>query len=286
MSLNLVYTVREAFKGLKRHRFSSLMTMLSITISLIILEGFLVLTFNLKRGVDLFKQRLGVEIFIDSSLSAEETEKLRNRIVELKEVEKAVFVSQQQALEEFKAEFEEDIVKIIGENPLPASIRLELAKSYRTTREVEKLETKLLSFPGVEDVTYHGEIFKIVNRYSRIGMMILMALFLVVLFASILLITNTLRLTILSQKRLISVMQLVGATKGFIQRPYLIQGLFHGLAAGCISSALILFLVEVINTFYGDVLILREWLLLIPIVVGLFMGVLGSYIGVRKFLSQ
>ena len=172
MSLNLVYTVREAFKGLKRHRFSSFMTMLSITISLIILEGFLVLTFNLKRGVDLFKQRLGVEIFIDSSLSAEETEKLRNRIVELKEVEKAVFVSQQQALEEFKAEFEEDIVKIIGENPLPASIRLELAKSYRTTREVEKLETKLLSFPGVEDVTYHGEIFKIVNRYSRIGMMI------------------------------------------------------------------------------------------------------------------
>ncbi|MEJ2627311.1 MAG: permease-like cell division protein FtsX, partial [bacterium] len=286
MSLNIVYTVREAFKGLKRHRFSSLMTMLSITISLIILEGFLVLTFNLKRGVDLFKQRLGVEIFIDSSLSAEETEKLRNRIVELKEVEKAVFVSQQQALEEFKAEFEEDIVKIIGENPLPASIRIELAKSYRTTREVEKLETKLLSFPGVEDVIYHGEIFKIVNRYSRIGMMILMALFLVVLFASILLITNTLRLTILSQKRLISVMQLVGATKSFIQRPYLIQGLFHGLTAGCISSALILFLVELINTFYGDVLIIREWLLLIPIFVGLFMGVLGSYIGVRKFLGQ
>ena len=286
MSLNFFYTVREALKGLKRHRFSSLMTLLTITVSLVILEGFLVLTYNLKRGVDLFKERLGMEIFIDSSLSTEEIKNLQDRIGGLEEVDKAVFVSKQQAMNEFKAEFDQDVVDIIGENPLPASIRIELAQSYRTAREVEKLETKILSFKGVEDVTYHGEIFKIVNQYSRVGMLIISALFLVVLLASILLITNTLRLTILSQKRLISIMQLVGATKGFIRRPYLFQGLFHGLTAGCIANGLIFLIVQVVNTLYGEVLIFAEWLFLVPVSVGLCMGVTGSYIGVKKFLDQ
>jgi len=285
MSLNIFYTVREAFKGLRRHRFSSVMTLISITISLTILGGYLAITYNLKRGVELFKERLGVEIFIDNSLNSEEIRQLQTQITSLREVERAVFVSKEQAMEEFKAEFDQDVVAIIGGNPLPPSIRLELAKSYRTAGEVEKLETKMLSFPGVTDVTYHGEIFKIVHKYSRIGMIVFIALFLVILFASILLITNTLRLTILSQKRLISIMKLVGATKGFIRRPYLIQGVFHGLVAGVIACCIILLLMKLVNTVYGDILVITLWLLLVPVFAGFFLGLLGSYIGVKKFLS-
>lgn len=285
MSINILYTIREATKGLERHRFSSVMTLISITISLTILGGYLVLTYNLKRGVDLFQERLGVEIFIDNSFSSAEIEILKDNITNLEQVENAVFVSKQQAMQEFRAEFDQDIVSIVGENPLPPSIRIKLAKKYRTAREVEKLETKILSFPGVEDVTYHGKIFKIVNKYSRIGMLILITLFLIILFASILLITNTLRLTILSQKRLISIMQLVGATKGFIRRPYLIQGLFHGFCAGLIACTAILLMVKLINTFYNNLLITNVCILLIPLFIGVFLGLLGSYIGVKKFLN-
>ncbi|MFO7889816.1 MAG: ABC transporter permease [bacterium] len=286
MSVNLLYTVREAGKGLKRHKFSSIMTLISITISLTILGGYLVLTYNLKRGVELFKERLGVEIFIDNSLSTTEIERLKNSISDLEEVNNAVFISKEQAMEAFKAEFDQDIVNIIGENPLPPSIRIELAKAYRTPGKVEKLETKILSFSGVEDVTYHGKIFKIVNQYSHIGMLIFIALFLIILFASVLLITNTLRLTILSQKRLISIMQLVGATKGFIRRPYLIQGLFHGFTAGLIACAVILLIVQLTNIFYNNILIITPWILLIPLISGLLLGFLGSYIGVKKFLDR
>ncbi len=285
MSLHIFYTIREAFKGLSRHRFSSVMTLISITISLTILGGYLVITYNLKRGVELFKERLGVEVFIDNSLHSEEIRQLQTQITSLREVERAVFISKEQAMQEFKAEFDQDVVEIIGENPLPASIRVELAEPYRTASEVEKLETRMLSFRGVTDVTYHGEIFKIVHRYSRIGMIIFIGLFLVILFASVLLITNTLRLTILSQKRLISIMKLVGATKGFIRRPYLIQGVFHGLTAGIIACSIILLIMRLANTFYGDILVIPLWLLLIPVFAGFFLGILGSYIGVKKFLN-
>jgi len=285
MSLNIFYTIREAFKGLRRHKFSSVMTLISITISLTILGGYLVLTYNLKRGVDLFKQRLGVEVFIDNSLHSEEIRQLQTQIRGLEAVESAVFVSKQQAMEEFKAEFDQDVAEIIGGNPLPASIRIELAKSYRTAEAVEILETDILSFPGVTDVAYHGEVFTIVNKYSRIGLIVFITLLLIILFASVLLITNTLRLTILSQKRLISIMKLVGATKGFIRRPYLIQGLFHGLAAGIIACGIILLFMKLVNTFYGDVLVIPVWLLLVPVFAGFFLGLIGSYIGVKKFLS-
>ncbi len=286
MSLNFLYTVREGFKGLKRHRFSSVMTLISISISLTILGGFLVLTYNVKRGVELFKERLGVEIFIDNSFSNGEIESLQKRITDLTEVDKAVFISKEQALEKFNAEFDQDVVDIIGENPLPASIRLDLAESYRTPEEVEKLEKKILSFEGVDDVIYHGEIFKIVNKYSRIGMFIFIVIFLIILVASVFLITNTLHLTILSQNRLISIMQLVGATNGFIRRPYLIQGMLHGLTGGFIACAIILFFAKIINTFYGEVLIIALWLLLFPLFLGIIMGILGSVIGVKKFLEM
>jgi len=80
-------------------------------------------------------------------------------------------------------------------------------------------------------------------------------------------------------------MKLVGATKGFIRRPYLIQGVFHGLVAGVIACCIILLLMKLVNTVYGDILVITLWLLLVPVFAGFFLGLLGSYIGVKKFLS-
>lgn len=285
MSLNLLYTVQEGFKGLKRHRFSSFITVSTIAVTLSLLGSFLVLTYNAGRVVELFKEKMELEIFLDNSLNKEDIDILQHKITKLKEVEKTVFISKEQALEEFKKEFNEDVINILGENPLPSSIRIQPEKSYRTAEGIGSLEKKLITFEGIEDVVYHGKLYRTIDKYSRIGFIVSITIFIIVLLSSTFLIANTMRLTILSQKKLIIIMKLVGATKGFIRRPYLIQGLFHGLTGGSISFLVIYLIMKLLNAFSPGLIIAPSWVLFFPIFLGLIMGIIGSFIGVKRFLK-
>lgn len=286
MSLNLCYSFREGVAGLRRARLATTITVSTVAITLTLLGIFLILTVNVQRIVDLFRERMTLEVFIDNSLGSDQIRELKKNISSVQGVEKVVFISPQEALEQFRKEFGEDPLEVLGENPLPPSFQLKLRRDQCSPDGAERLVRRLDKLEGIDEVVYHGKLFRIVDRYSHIVFLADGTLFFIVLLSAILLVANTLRLTILSQRETIQIMELVGATKGFIKRPYLIQGILQGGIGGGLGSLIVWGLVKVVTLRFPHFIDVSIIVVLTPFFLGLLLSYLGSRVGLRRFLRH
>ena len=285
MSLNLLYSVREGIIGLKRARIATLVTISTVTISLILLGVFLVLTVNIHRIVDTFRDQMALEVFIDNGLSSEEVRLLENRISNEEGIAGIQFISKEEALERFREELGDDPLELLGENPLPSSFQIKMQKAWQTPDGIGDTARKIEQIDGVDEVVYHQNLFRILDKYSRIIIIVDIALLSIVLISAIFLVANTLRLTIYSQRKTIQIMELVGASKAFIRRPYLIQGILQAGIGGCIASLVVWGVWRGIEYRFPHLVEISPLLILAPVILSLLLGFWGSILGLKRFLN-
>jgi cell division transport system permease protein len=285
MSLNLGYSFREGLAGFRRARLAVVVSVSTIAITLWVLGVFLVFTVNAQRILTHLKEKMTVEVFIDESLSSEGVRDLEKDIESVPGVQGAVFISKDEALKRFAAEFGEDPEPLLGENPLPASFEVRLTQAYRTPGLTARVVAQLRALKGVEEALYHEKLLATVDRYGRIALIASGILVVIGFFVTVVLIVNTLRLTILSHRQSIQIMSLVGATRGFIRRPYVIQGLLQGLLGGCIASVGVWIVEQIVTHQFPQLALEPDWLVFLPIALGLAIGGVASRIGIRRFLK-
>ncbi len=285
MSLNLLYSAREGIIGLKRARMATAITISTVTISLILLGIFMVLTLNVHRIVETFRDQMALEIFIDNGLSSEEIQLLENQVSHEEGVAEVLFISKEEALERFREEFGDDPLELLGENPLPPSFQIKIQQAWQTSEGIENVAKKIEKIEGVDEVVYHQNLFRILDRYSRIIIIVDVALFSIVLISAILLVSNTLRLTIYAQRKTIQIMELVGASQSFIRRPYLIQGILQAVIGGCIASLVVWGFWRAIAFRFPHLIEIPLLLILAPAILSLLLGFWGSMLGLKRFLN-
>ncbi len=283
MSLHLLYSFREGMIGLRRARLATTVTISTLCITLTIFGMFLVLTVNVNRMVEQFKERMAFEVFIDESLSEEQTGRLRQIIEQDPGVGRVTFISKQMALERSKKELGLDPLSILGENPLPSSFEVQLKKDHLNSGAMESVMRRLENVEGVDEIVYHGELMQKVSRYSGHILIIDTLLLAIVAFSALVLVSNTLRLTLMAQRKTIEIMELVGAKEGFIQRPYVIQGIFQGAISGVISSILLWGIFFVLSLRFPGVFRMSPLVLFSPCILGILLGFFGSEVGLRRF---
>jgi cell division transport system permease protein len=294
LSLNLVYSIREGFKGLGRARLATALSISTIAISLSLLGIFFIITFQIQSLVELYKERMVIEVFIYDSLNDSETELLKNQLIQIPEIETVVYISKEEAINQFNKELNInidtqgsndnlDLVELFGYNPLPRSFRIQLKKEFRSHGRVEETAQHIDLLEGVDEVFFRKSLFRIIDRYSRYILFFDVMLIFIIFVAAVLLIANTMRLTILSQRKNIQIMELVGATNGFIRRPYFIQGLLQGGIGGIISSLLVFGILEGVGRIYPNLLNHPYWFIIIPFLLGIILGFTGSSFGLRRF---
>jgi len=144
---------------------------------------------------------------------------------------------------------------------------------------------KIESIEGVDEVVYHENLYRILDKYSRIVIIVDITLFSIVLLSAIFLIANTLRLTIYSQRKTIQIMELVGARREFIRRPYIIQGILQAGVGGGIASLVIWALWKGIEFRFPHLVEISTLLVLMPIILSLLLGCWGSILGLKRFLK-
>ncbi len=285
MSINLIYSFREGMLGLKRARLATTIAISTVVITLTLLGIFIVLTVNVQRVIGLLNERLNVEIFIDNSLDLYSIKLLQNNVSDIKGIETVTYISKENALERFRDEFGEDPLAILGENPLPASLLVKIKNEYRNPEKIVIVVENIKVLKGVDEVIYHGRLFRLINQYSKVILAIDIGLFFIVLLSVILLVSNTLRLTILSQQKNIQIMQLVGATINFVRRPYLVQGVFQGFIGGVISMGIVWVIVQLIRFRFPHLLVIPFYVLIMPFLIGLVVSYLGSLMALKRFLN-
>lgn len=237
-----------------------------------------------------FRENIGISLVISSNASANEIMNFRKAVENYPFVKSTNYISKEEAAEKLQAELGEDFVTFIGYNPLPPTIELFLHREYTTADSLVKVKQVLLEEGIIESVEYEHQLLDLIDsNISRASRWVLIFSVLL-LFVSMLLIHNTIRLSIYSKRLLIKSMLLVGASQQFIRRPFIIKGLYQGLSGGLISVILLGAILFLSGSRFPELGLTDNLLLLgaggLTIIgFGVLITWLSTYIAVKKYLN-
>lgn len=269
----------------------------SITMSLFVIGLFALLFIHANKLSEVIKENIELHVYLNRELSAEELLSIK---AALKEAPYAFqrngkaqirYISKEQAAEKFIKETGEEFSQVLSENPLRESFIVKINPTYFEAGKLEKVAANIRQIPGVFEVDYPINLIAEINKNVKLISIVLIGFAVILLLTTVLLINNTIKLALYSQRFLIRSMQLVGATHGFIQKPFLLravgQGLFSGVLAVIILGSLLQYAYSEIN----DLTVLKEennLLMLFGalIVLGIIIGLLSSYRAVSRYLRM
>jgi cell division transport system permease protein len=246
---------------------------------------------------EFIKEQMEVQVYLDNRLSESRVigiqKTLANKDFTLVKENKPqiVFISKEQALEEFSLKAGENPVTFLGHNPLRDAYLVKLKPTYLDSLQLAQVKSEIDAISGVFEVSYHDNIIADINKNtSKIGL-VLLGFFVLLLLTVVILINNTIKLALFSQRFLIRSMQLVGATSNFIQKPFLWRSLSHGFLSGVLASVFLFVLLEYaiyqipeLNTI-SDI---RSVVTLFAglIIVGVAIGFFSTLRAIRKYLKM
>lgn len=292
----LWYSFKKGVVQIFRNKGMSLASLFSITAMLLILALFFTLTVNINFLTEQVKDEFNtIEVFLKDDTSVKDAYSIAENLESMKQVGSVTYITKEQALENFKESWGDNAYLLDGlsENPCPNSLRVELADIaggqlvYQVTS----------GFPGVEDVRFYQEEVEKVLKVSGViqrGALVVIAFLVVV---SVLVVSNTVKLTVLARQDEIEIMKYIGATNWFVRGPMFMEGMLIGFISACIalgiSSALYIRLESAISV---DMLTLFSATLVDPMFViknlawifaslGISIGACGSIISMRRFLK-
>ncbi|NVO10083.1 MAG: cell division protein FtsX [Bacteroidales bacterium] len=272
-----------------RLRSSSFSSIISISLVLFMLGIVGILIFNARKLSDYVKENIGFSIFLQDDIREVDANFLRKTLDASTFVRYTEYISKERAAKELKEELGEDFITFLGYNPLSASIDVRMKAEYANQDSINKIENYLLGFKQIKEVHYQKSLVSLVNEnVSKISLVIILFSSLL-LFIAIVLINNTIRLSVYSRRFLINTMKLVGATWGFIRKPFLLKSILHGLYAALVSILLLLGLIYLVKREFGDLIDIVDPQLLIIIfgavvAIGVLINLISTYFAVNKFL--
>lgn len=285
MVRGLLYSVREGMEGFRRAPLSSLISVSTVFLALSLLGIFAAVSLNLGRLAALIQRRMTFEVFLDDTLSPSATAALEQQIKAIPGVGQVEYVSKEAAAQAIKEEFGPEVLEMLGENPLPASFRVALGPHSRGTALAEAVAAQLRALKGVSEVVYRAELFRVLDRYLKLIMTIDVGVGVVLACGSVLVIFNTIRLIIQAKQQIIETMKLVGATPGFIRRPFLVEGVLQGGVGGALAAACVWVLARLAALEAPQLLVLPQLFYVGLFASGVALGWLGSLVAVRRLLK-
>ncbi len=273
----------------RKLRSSYATTIISISLVLFLLGiiGFLIL--NAQRLAVHVKENLGFTILIKDNAREAEVKRLQKILSAAPYARLVEYVDKDQAAKILKDELGEDFVEFLGYNPLLSSIEVKLAAQWANPDSMALIEAEVMNFPQVKDVYYQKNLLQAVSENIKKITLVLAMFSGLLLFISMALINNTIRLSVYARRFLIRTMQLVGATRGFIRRPFLLKSVLHGLAGATLAIALLALLIYGIGKElegvigFSDILLVGT-LFLIVIIIGILITLISTFFAVNKYL--
>lgn len=282
------FLVKEGFHGLFRSGYAGIFSIIILCISLVLIGFGYIAARDTLVLVDNIRSQFDIDVFLYRTATAEEIQQLTQELSAMPEIEKIVFISADSAAQRFKSEFGEDIFDILQYNPLPPSLTISLKKPYQHVADIELLAAILANKSIVDEVKFRKNFLRIIERYQQLILVIVIAAFAFLTLISVILASNSIKMTIFSRRDVIETMKLVGATNNFVRAPFLIEGTLEGLCAAVIAVIFIALSFYFINHYlqvfisYRALASYRFYIGLL--VLGSLMGLVGSLRAIRKFL--
>jgi len=248
-----LYLISEGLKNVWRHKMTTFTAVFSLFLALYFVGLLATAGENTKSILQYLRSKYKIEVFFKQKIDLKVAEEISDLILEIKGVRSSTVIDKDDAVRIFKDQFGEDILGILGYNPLPVSAVVNLKRNSEEVLDATPIVNKIKKMDGVEEVRYQGHLIKKIERtYARV-MKIFPWVALVFISVAVLVIYNTVKLSIFSRKDLINSLKLIGATRLFIQMPFIFEGLIDGIIATIVSVPLIIGTINganyVINNF-------------------------------------
>jgi cell division transport system permease protein len=275
--------------------YPSVSVVFSITLALFAIGVFGALVIYSKELERAVKENIRIQVYLINNVTSEARTKIEKELslkyfVPKNEKNTVQFISKEQAEKQFISETGENFKKFLGENPLHDAYIIRVGEAWQSKLSLGKIKAEIEKMQGVFQVDFKESLIESINEnITRIGL-VLMGLVAVLLIIVVLLINNTLRLALFSQRFLIRSMQLVGAKKWFIQKPFLFRASVHGLLSGILASGLLVALIYYATKRVEELKLLQNNELLLKLIgslllLGMIVAVVSSYRAVNKYLK-
>lgn len=289
--MSVGYVIKEGLAGLGRARLAALTSMFSLFVAVLLIGVLFRVGYNAYEVSQLLQDQVEVEVFLED-LNSTQLQLMEGRLTENPGVVGLSFISKDSASQVFQQEFGMGAEAISELDFLPASFRLRISDEY-SVAQVDSLVQEINTYEGVDEVRFNMALLQIIESRTETIFMIGGAIGVFILLVAMILVFNTIRLTIYAKRDLIKAMKLVGATNAFIRRPFLVEGIVQGLIAGGIASVLIYSLFRwAIPYFMPQIGVLSwpfgEWYYLIfgIILLAMILGWWGSRWAAHKFIKD
>ena len=282
----------ENTKSLRRKvRNSYIISTISIALVLFLLGSVGYLIFNAVRATDLMKENVAIHLMIKQGTSDERIAEIGRELGAHEAVKEVTFVPKAVAAENFKEQIGSDFVEFLAFNPLPDAYEVKLHAQYSDKDYVRKFEKEAASWNGIEEVVYQRAVVEQIGSNINKFNLVLLLFGGALLVIALILLNNTIRLTIYSKRYLINTMKLVGAPKWFIMKPFLLRSILHGVYAWLIAAAMFLALVAGLGEGLPEVTFLAEsrpvyYVLCGMLLLGILISALFTLFAVNKFVRM
>lgn len=282
-------------KVLGHFKFGSVL--FSTTLSLFIVGLFGVILIQAKTLTSIIRENIEIQIFLTKNLDPTQLKSIKSNLTKrpfilTKNDTLAIkFVSDEEAAATFIASTGEDFTQFLADNPLRDSYIITIAEEFQTSEQLAEIITEIENIPGVFEVSFMRDMVDSINNNLLKVSLVLGGFIFILIITVVMLINNTIRLALFSQRFLIRSMQLVGATRGFIRKPFLSRALIFGMIAGVIASAILTGLIQYAQSNIEGFALLQNYemllfLFLALIISGGILSFLSTLRAVNKYLNM
>ncbi len=285
----LIYLLHEGIRNLWRHKLTTFTAIGSVFLSLVIIGIFIIVQQNSHQLIDYVRSEYRIEVFFEDHVNNEDAQLIVDQIKELDGVQSIAIVTKEDALKIYQDQFDENLIDILGYNPLPSSAVINIDKHGNTEVDVEPLMTNLEKIPNVDEVVYESTLIRRVEYFYKTIVKILSYIAIGLLVITIIVISNTVKLSVYAKRDLIQNLKSIGATNMFIKTPFIIEGILDGILGSLLAIIVLFVAARSANAYFADLFSFKilfniygmVWLMAIAILIGL----IGSYRGIRVLLK-
>ncbi len=285
----LIYLLYEGIRNLWRHKLTTFTAIGSVFFSLLIIGIFIIVQQNSHQLIDYVRSEYRIEVFFEDHVNNEDAQLIVDQIKELDGVQSIAIVTKEDALKIYQDQFDENLIDILGYNPLPNSAVINIDKHGNSEVDVEPLITNLEKISNVNEVVYEGTLIRRVEYFYKTIVKIISYIAIGLLVITIIVISNTVKLSVYAKRDLIQNLKSIGATKMFIKTPFIIEGILDGILGSLLAIIVLFVAVRSANAYFADLFSFKilfniygmVWLMAIAILIGL----IGSYRGIRVLLK-
>lgn len=289
--MSLEYIISEGLAGIKRAKLASFTSVFSLFVAVFLLGVLARVSYNAYEVAQTLRQSVDVEVFLEDR-GEDARLAIREKLEGQELVSEVSYISKDSAAAVFKEEFGTEGASLADLNFLPASFRVKMKEEAEISR-VDSLVEVFATYEGVDEVSFNQKLLEIIETRFRTVTMVGGVLGGLILLASVILVFNTIRLTIYAKQSLIRAMKLVGATNSFIRRPFVVEGIIQGLIAGVLAvGVMVIAFTYVLPQYIPQVGILEwpygRWYYLSGsmLLLAVLMAFWGSQWAARRFIRK